>query len=147
LSRKIDEILILKKHNIDSKKEFASKVTQIKQEFNNKLLMYAKHTYQNATETPNILIESTMAMNKSQVRDSLASSVLRMSHLTSSKPLVQNDALLCLKNMQEIENIDDLISVHNRLIDQVIDLQKQNKLLSMQVVYSDTKLYEDTLSM
>ena len=144
--KKEDEIRLLRTQIANSKKAFAEKVLQLKKEFNDKLVDFGKDIYPSFVDKERMLFEDSVAQPKSQLKtDSLAESILRMSHLNSSRVSVKPD-LSCIKTLESVENIEDILSVQKKLIDQIIELSKENRILEMKVIYSDAKLKEETLS-
>jgi len=147
LLQKCEEIKILKSQHGNVKKVFDGKITQIKRQFNNKLVEYGKLIYPDMVDKQSVIFEDSFVHSKRSNRNesNMLESVLRMSHLANSKVGNQKN-LSMLQNLENIENIDDVLAVHNKLVDQIVHLFQENRVLQMKVIRSDAQLNEDILS-
>jgi hypothetical protein len=143
LMQKGEEINILKGQSADVKKIFDGKVSELKKMFNNKLIEYGKAIYPNMVDKRNILFEDSFVQSKvtHKKEADMLESVLRMSHLAHSKISTKNDESIAHR-IENVGNIDDVISHHNKLIDQIVTLKKENQILQMKVIESDKNLDE-----
>ena len=86
LQKKDDEIRLQKNQLLNAKQLFGEKVTQLRKEFNDKIVEYGKHIYPNSLNKEKVLFEDSFVKSKATLKnDSLADSILRMSHLSQSK--------------------------------------------------------------
>ena len=146
LSKKEDEMKLMKTQINLAKKSFNEKLIEIKKKFGGKLVEFGSSIYPNIANKDKKTLNSSFMQSKGQgaTEGQFQGSILRISQLVSTKPDTKED-LSILGNLEQVENINDLISLHSKYVEHITELTTENRILKMQVIESDTKLNQEAL--
>lgn len=146
LNKREDELKLVKSQIAIAKKSFSERLIEIKKKFGSKLVEFGTSIYPNIAKRDKIVLNNSFVQSKGPIvsDEQFQSSILRISQLVSTKPDIKEE-ILTLRRLEQVENINDLINLHSRFVEQITELVTENRILKMQVIESDYSINQENL--